>query len=218
MATFIFAATVRSRFNRAPSGLEQQAQVERAGSIAALTRATICRLGLGQPPLLFKQATEVRGGRPMAALISATIGRPRFHLAPLGLEQQAQVESSGGLSRREEIRFVPPRQPGLRAITAVPPSGVSAMPVCVNLVFVVVRGDSSTRAIRQCDGKLLPRRLPWLAARRCRDSGLDTVARARAPHADDQHGDSEDHGGEREEDHPGWRRRPVSLARSARRL
>ena len=102
MATLIGATISCLRFNHAPLGLEQQAEVESASAVAELIGSTVSRLGLGQRPLLFEQSAEVRGGGAMATLIGVTVGRMRFNNAPVAREWQTDVESASGLGWLEE--------------------------------------------------------------------------------------------------------------------
>ena len=73
--------------SNAPCSLRSTPSPKVTIAIATLIGPAICRLGLGQRPLLFEQSTEVRGGRAMATLIRATIGSLRLNHAPLALEQ-----------------------------------------------------------------------------------------------------------------------------------
>jgi hypothetical protein len=82
--------------------LEQRSEIESAVRIAAVERAAVTALGVGQIASLLQQHTEVQ----RRACMPPAIGLPirelgGGHVATL-LEQQPQVESLGGL--RELVR------------------------------------------------------------------------------------------------------------------
>ncbi len=62
---------MRPRPHPVPLAPEQHTEPERPVGIATRIGPAIRRLGLGQPPLLFEQETEVRGGGAIATLIGA---------------------------------------------------------------------------------------------------------------------------------------------------
>ncbi|MGB8878092.1 MAG: hypothetical protein WCD11_17345 [Solirubrobacteraceae bacterium] len=103
--------------------------------MATLVGATVCRLGLGQRPLLFEQSAEVRGGSAVATRIGVTIGRLCFNHAPLASELLTEVESASDLGRLGEIVRWSPR-PAVCAIADASRTGFGAMPVGLNLVGV----------------------------------------------------------------------------------